>query len=454
MVSQAHKQTVKRRGHKDALPAEQAPQPGVVLIFTAGQPILRAIPFADRALQLGREHPALESIPDELMSRLHATLTHDGQVFRVTDNGSSNGTAVDGEPVPAHRAQVVQRVVRLGDSLFVVVPDLRPFVQLGVVVHGQRVLGPVMQTLQKSVAHIAQHGTLLHITGESGVGKEAVARAFHDASTRAKGRFIAVNCATIAEGIAERLLFGTKRGAFSGADADADGYVQAADGGTLFLDEVAELSLAVQAKLLRVLESKEIVPVGATRPKSVTLGICSATHKDLRAEVAAQRLREDLYFRIASPQVTIPPLRQRLEEIPWLLQAAVQAVSPKLQLDASLVETCLLRPWPGNVRELLYEARCAAQAALATAADRVEGIHLGRSAGQTFASTTPATADLAPAQPTATPPDAQSTPAPDRAAITAALARADGNVSAAARQLGVHRTQMYRWIARYGIVTS
>src|SRR5262249_25883004 len=160
---------------------------------------------------------------------------------------------------------------------------------------------------------------------------------------------------TISETIAERLLFGAKRGAFSGADADADGYLQAADGGTLFLDEIAELGLAVQAKLLRVLENKEVLPVGATRARPIALRLCSATHKGLRAQVEAGRLREDLFFRIATPQVSVPPLRQRLEEIPWLLQVAAQSVAPNLKLSASLVETCLLRSWPGNVRELLAE---------------------------------------------------------------------------------------------------
>jgi transcriptional regulator with PAS, ATPase and Fis domain len=123
-----------------------------------------------------------------------------------------------------------------------------------------------------------------------------------------------VNCAAIPHGLAERLLFGTRRSAYSGATADSEGYVQAAHGGTLFLDEVAELDVQVQAKLLRALEAREVVPLGATRPRSEDVRICAAT-RDLRGEVAKGRFREDLYFRIGRPEVRLPPLRERLEEM-------------------------------------------------------------------------------------------------------------------------------------------
>jgi transcriptional regulator with PAS, ATPase and Fis domain len=285
----------------------------------------------------------------------------------------------------------------------------------------------------------------------SGAGKEGVARAFHDAGPDTKGRFVAVNCATISETIAERLLFGAKRGAFSGADADADGYLQAADGGTLFLDEVAELSLPVQAKLLRVLENREVLPVGATRPRPVSLRLCTATHQSLRAQVTAGRLREDLFYRISTPQVAIPPLRERLEEIPWFLQTVVQSLETSLQLDASFVEACLPRPWPGNIRELLSEARSAVQAAVAETAPRLEARHLSRLAGLEMAAPSPAgpaasTRPRVPAEPK--PPPARE---PDRATIEDALRRSHGNVAAAARLLSVHRTQLYRWLDRRGI---
>jgi DNA-binding NtrC family response regulator len=244
-------------------------------------------------------------------------------------------------------------VVRAGDSLLVAIRDTWSFERSGVrAVPGPgpafRVEGPLLQEVLRMVAQTARLGSMLHITGESGAGKEGVARAFHAAGPAPGGPFMAVNCATIPEGMAERLLFGTKRGAYSGADADADGYVQAAHGGTLFLDEVAELSPAVQAKLLRVLETGEVLPLGASRSRRVELRFCSATHRDLRAQVAAGKLREGLFFRIASPRVAVPPLRDRIEEIPWLLHRQIGETAPGLVTHVSLVEACLLRTWPGT----------------------------------------------------------------------------------------------------------
>ena len=234
--------------------------------------------------------------------------------------------------------------------------DVGPVQRLGVRVTAGRVEGPALQEALQAVARAARLGTTLHITGESGAGKEGLARTFHAGGPRPSGPFQAVNCATIPEGVAERLLiFGAKRGAYSGADADADGYLVAAHGGTLFLDEVAELGLAVQAKLLRVLETGEVLPLGAAKPRKIDLRFCSATHRDLRAQVAAGKLREDLYFRIATPRVVVPPLRERPEEIAWLLEAAAaEVISPGLALHASLVEGHLPPPAlaSGNVREL------------------------------------------------------------------------------------------------------
>src|SRR5262249_35010222 len=155
------------------------------------------------------------------------------------------------------------------------------------------VVGPALQLARQQIERAAKGGDCVLLTGPSGTGKELAARAYHAATGR-KGPFIAVNCATIPSGLAERLLFRAKKGAYSGADADAEGYVQAANGGTLFLDELADLDPIVQPKLLRMLEEHEIVELGASRPRKVDLRVCVATLKDLRAEVAAKRFREDL----------------------------------------------------------------------------------------------------------------------------------------------------------------
>src|SRR5262249_15941137 len=147
--------------------------------------------------------------------------------------------------------------------------------------------------------------------------------------------------------------FGARRGAYSGATEDADGYIVAAEGGVLFLDEVAELDLDVQAKVLRVVETHEVLPLGGSKPRHVEVRMCFATHRDLSAAVAEGRFRADLYYRIGEPQVQMPSLRERREEIPWLAMRAHEAAGGGPPLGAKLIEACLLRPWPGNVRELV-----------------------------------------------------------------------------------------------------
>jgi len=439
---------------KDAEGAERIP--GLLRLFASGKALAVALRLTGGALELGRGAPALGEAQDPRMSRRHARIHFDGRRFFVTDLGSQNGTFVDGEPVPAETPQEVQRVIRMGDSLFVPCADVGPLEQQGVVTRDGFVRGPAVQGLLDEVSRAARLGFPLHIHGESGTGKEGVARAFHQHGPRSTGPFVAVNCAAIPQTIAERLLFGARKGAYSGAEADAQGYLQAADGGTLFLDEVVELDLAVQAKLLRALETKEVLSLGAAKPKTVDILICSASNKDLRGLVAAGKLREDLYFRIGRPEVTLPPLRQRPEEIALLIQRELQQVAPELGLHLSLVEACLLRPWPGNVRELLVETRSAIQAALMQGAQRVEARHLSPSAGTAFGSgSTPPPPSLESREP---PKEAPSRAKPleseERTRIEEALRQNGGNVAATARALGMHRTQLRRLLERHAIAAS
>lgn len=418
--------------------------PGLLLSFLSGHATAVVMHLRGGELEVGRDDEVMGSEPDPRMSRRHALVSYAGGSFSVTDLGSRNGTLADGRPLHAGVRQPVTRVIRMGDTILLPIPDVRPLESHGVKVESGRVHGPGMQLLLRSVGRAAELGTTLFIAGESGTGKEGLAQYFHKAGPLRNGRFIAVNCATIPEGLAERLLFGAKRGAYSGADADTEGYIQAADGGTLFLDEMPDLAAPVQSKLLRVLETREVLQLGATRPKSVNFHICAASHKALRSEVAAGRLREDLYFRIARPHVSLQPLRQRYEEIPFLLEQGLRSTAPSLSLHASFVEACLLRLWPGNVRELLAELRSATYAALASGSTRLIANHLGSTAGQSF-------------DPSSNPSDSpeQSLPklrAPvERAHIEEALRAGQGNISEAARILGAHRTQVCRWIARYGI---
>ena len=425
--------------------------PGLVLIFAAGRPAAAVVGLDGVGGELGRQHPIFDERPDGRVSRRHARVSFEEGRCMVTDLGSHNGTEVDGVRLAPHAPTRLAQVLRVGDSLFVPVLDVEAFRRLGVRVAGGRVEGPALQEVIQATTTASRAGPILHITGESGAGKEGLALSFHAAGPAPGGPFQAVNCAAIPEGVAERLLFGAKRGAYSGADTDAVGYIQAADGGTLFLDEVAELGLPVQAKLLRVLETGEVLALGAARPRKVALRFCSATHRDLRAQVAAGHLREDLYFRIASPRVAVPPLRLRLEEIPWLLQGEVERTAPGLEIHVSLVETCLLRPWPGNVRELCAEARCAVQVALAEGAARVEARHVGETAGLAFSAPVKPMDGAAPEAARKGPPAPQAPPT--REQLVGLLKRFRGNVSAAARERGVHRTQLRRWIEDHGLDT-
>lgn len=430
--------------------SEAAPLPGLMRVFCGDQVLAQAVPLRSEALELGRGSTVLGAVQDPRMSRRHARVQFDGRRFHVTDLGSQNGTFVDGAPVPSGETREAQRLIRMGDSLFVPVADVGPLEKHGVEVVEGFVRGPALQRLLVEVARAAKHGFSLHIHGESGTGKEGIARAFHQHGPQGSGPFVAVNCAAIPQGLAERLLFGSRRGAYSGAE-DAEGYLQAAHGGTLFLDEVVELDLGVQAKLLRALETHEVLPLGGAKPRKVDILVCSASNRDLRALVAAGRLREDLYFRIGRPQVVLPPLRQRPEEIPLLLQRAVQQLDSGLGLHVTLVDACLLRPWPGNVRELLIEARSAAQMALMQGVQRIEARHLSPSAGTAFGPGAPSPAAPEVRAPREEPSRAKPLGTDERARIEEALRQHGGNVAATARALGMHRTQLRRLLERHAI---
>ena len=386
-------------------------------------------------------HLLLVQAPDPAMSRQHASLRFCEGRFHIAALASQNGSDLDGEPLVRETAAGPGSVLRMGETLFLLREELSPYRQQGIKIEDGYVRGPAMQRLYLQVAQLAAVEKTLHVVGESGSGKEAVAHAFHRAGLRHRGPFVAVNCATIAEGVAERLLFGAVRGSYSGACADSEGYLQAAHGGTLFLDEVGDLDLSVQAKLLRVLETHEVTKLGASRSQRVDLRVCCATHMDLRALASAKKFRENLFFRFAVPQVSLPPLRSRREEIPALRCAAVAAASPRFVPAASLIQTCMLRFWPGNVRELLAVIR-------ATAVWPAPG---ARSCSRT--STSPTAQDRS-SSPRAQLEGIRRPPSPrasrTREQVEQAAREHAGNVAAAARALQMHRTQLRRLIVRHG----
>ncbi len=426
---------------------DEPAQPGLVIVWSGDAPALQAFRITASGLVLGREllGPATT---DDRISRQHARLRWHGPSFAVADLGSRNGTYAGGQPVIDGEITVMPPcVVRAGRTVGILLADVRRFEGADVRFDTEGVIGPTLGESWAQLTRAAQNGDGALISGESGTGKELAARAFHRA-TGAKGELVAVNCAAIPTGVAERLLFGARKGAYSGADRDVDGYLVAADGGTLFLDEIGELSLPLQAKLLRVLETREVLPLGAARPRPVELRLIAATLRDLRADVAAGRFRDDLYYRVGRPEIRLPPLRQRLEDIAWIAARELTRAAPELGVHSTLIEACLLRPWPGNVRELIGEVRRAAFAARDNGKKLVRAEDLDASAGMIVDSAIgPPTVDL---QTNATSPMlGRKAALPDHDTIVAALTTEGGNVTRAAKLLGLHRNQLRRYIAKH-----
>jgi transcriptional regulator with PAS, ATPase and Fis domain len=220
---------------------------------------------------------------------------------------------------------------------------------------------PAMQDVLQILDRVTETEVPVLIEGESGTGKELIARALHYNSPRASRPFQAINCAAVSESLLESELFGVERGAYTGADRDRKGLIELSDGGTLFLDEVGEMSLAMQAKLLRVLETGEVWPVGGKQKRTVHLRLVAATNRRLRELVEAGRFRGDLYYRLRGVSVVLPPLRERREDIPLLIDHFLQrygsASGRRKTFTRGLVNLLCAHDWPGNVRELEQEVR-------------------------------------------------------------------------------------------------
>ncbi|MDO4723284.1 MAG: sigma-54 dependent transcriptional regulator, partial [Comamonadaceae bacterium] len=216
---------------------------------------------------------------------------------------------------------------------------------------------PIMQAVKERIGKVARSMAPVHIHGESGTGKELVARALHANSQRASGPLVAVNCGAIPENLLEAEFFGAKKGSYTGATHDRQGFFQAAKGGTLFLDEIGDLPLAMQTKLLRAIQERSVRPLGATQEEVVDVRLVSATHRDLAQEVEQGRFRQDLYYRLNVIEVRIPPLRERREDLPALIEALLARLArdsgfEHVQASPAFMAAVLRRPFPGNVREL------------------------------------------------------------------------------------------------------
>ena len=310
---------------------------------------------------------------------------------------------------------------------------------------------PSVQEIHRKIVRVAPTNATVLITGETGTGKELVARALHRGSPRAGNAFVAINCAAIPESLLESELFGHEKGSFTGADRARQGLFEAAHQGTLFLDEAGEMPLALQAKLLRVLTDSQILRVGARTPRTVDVRIVAATHRDLQQRVREGLFREDLYYRLAVVPIEVPPLRERRDDIPLLVEYFLGRVARDLNTRARAIEPAALAKlvryeFPGNVRELrnLIERACI----LATG-DRIRADDFLLGTGDAAAEPEAARAWLESLPERI---DLRATLEEiERELILRALQSAEGVQAEAARQLGVSRSDLAYKMRKYSI---
>ena len=300
---------------------------------------------------------------------------------------------------------------------------------------------PPMRRLYATIGSISSNKSTVLITGESGTGKELVARTIHLKGPWADQPFLAINCGAMSETLLDSQLFGHKRGAFTGAVADHDGVFQAASGGTLFLDEVAEIPLALQVKFLRAIQEREVTPLGASRPLKVDVRIIAASNTNLDEAVAARTFRKDLFYRLNVVPIDLPPLKERREDIPLLVDHLIALfsteykVQPK-RLTTEAMEKLATYAWPGNVRELqnvierLFALCLGQEITLADLPTPISGVEHAEPVFDTWA-------------------DLPSLESMERSLISATLRRAQGNKNEAARLLKIDRQRLYRKMEKY-----
>jgi transcriptional regulator with GAF, ATPase, and Fis domain len=360
-------------------------------VWAPGAPKRWPLPAAGEIL-IGRDPSAQVCIDAPTVSRRHARLVVAADGVRLSDLASRNSTRVNGELLSGEKSLVYGDVLLFGDVLAVLeelstsetggAEDLPPD---GVVLElGERtalVADTIMLHVYTQLRRLAQSHLSVLITGETGTGKELAASAVHAWSKRQKGPFISINCAALPESLAESELFGHDRGAFSGAARDKMGLFERASGGTVFLDEIGDLPLAIQPKLLRVLETQRVMRLGATRERPVDVRVVAATHHDLAAAVQAGRFRQDLFYRLSAAVIQMPPLRARQREALLLARrflveacASLGREVPVMAVDAE--ERLKAHHWPGNVRELknLMESIAALVDGPVTAAHVADGL--------------------------------------------------------------------------------
>jgi transcriptional regulator with PAS, ATPase and Fis domain len=408
------------------------------LVFSAGEVFIPApiwrVPRA--GLAIGREvERGLRLQGDTRLSRHHATISLDGEsTLRIVDQGSKNGTWVNGQR-QSEAALRLGDIVSIGDSSLVVGAD--PLEEPGPSIPTLVGDSAAMHRVRAAIRKLGPTSTTVLLTGETGCGKELAARAIHDESG-ASGAFIAVNCAAIPDNLFESQFFGHRAGAFTGAAAH-EGFFRAAHRGTLFLDEIGELPPPQQAKLLRAIQERAVIPLGSTRAVACDVRFVSATNRNLVEAVESGAFRADLLARLFEGRLHLPPVRERPEDILELFAHGFDSALPPM--PHALAEELLLHPWPYNVREVIATAR--ALAAESQGAPRLDVetfrrrlVELERSGP---ARQKPSSSPRSGGQPL------------DPLELSRVLAKNAGSVAQVAREVGRSRRQIYRWIQKHGI---
>ncbi|MBK9035572.1 MAG: sigma 54-interacting transcriptional regulator [Myxococcales bacterium] len=448
-----------RRGEDERVTAERAQ---LVVLLAADQPLAPSSRHllddvdqvllgrgkrreVERRTSGGRRRLELR-LADPAASEQHARVTRVHGRWVVEDHGAKNGTLVNGRVITRARLDDGD-VLEIGGTMVVfrdgAVPvagadDLRVD-ELAVTLPGLATFSGDLATQLAAAATAATAGVAVLVRGDTGTGKELVARAIHATSTR-RGPFVAVNCGALPANLVEAELFGHRRGAFSGAVEDRPGHVRAADKGTLLLDEIGDLPGPAQAALLRVLQEREVVPVGDSLPIKVNVRIIAATHVDLAQRVVDGGFRRDLLARLAGLELMLPTLAERREDLGLLIGAILtRAGATGAQLTVAAARALVHHDWPDNVREL--EMALTTSLALA-AGGTIDLSHLPRA----VRAATPACTDAVRTDAPLSEADVAL-----RAQLAALLAEHGGNISAVARTAGKARWQIHRWLRRLGL---
>ncbi len=419
---------------------------GYRLVVLTGELRGREIEVMNDSITLGKSRTCDVVLPDDSVSRVHAEIRRDGESYRIVDKSSTNGSFID-------QARVTDAFLKPGDVLGIGKVQIRflprdaraellpsESERFGEVIGKSLAMRKIFGVLER----VASTDVTILLEGETGTGKDLIARAVHQTSNRHEGPFVVVDCGAVAPNLIESELFGHEKGAFTGAHQRRQGAFELADKGTVFLDEIGELPKDLQPKLLRVLETHRLRRVGGTEEVDADIRVIAATHRQLRVQVEAGEFREDLYFRLAVVAATIPPLRERREDIPLLIEHFSRRLPPGMWKppDPEAMARLVGYDWPGNVRELRNVVE---RSAYLSPTGVIDLITTGRKPTGTN--------EQVEFDPTLTFREQKERAVElfEEAYLAWLMQRAEGNISRAAREADMDRKYLHKLLRRYGI---